>query len=509
MTGFFELLPSDIHLSVIQSWLDGPGDKERLLALSALDIACSRQHRPLLLSLLCHPCISWSSKYDQVTMVVPRALACYLIWLELRQVAVRVVVVMASSDVVCPASGAPDTESALMGPLTLPYVETIIIEQCNAPALLEGVLRACPKLSHVITKHTVSTDFWETLSVIAHLNSISVSTTADTNAMCRVLEVVGPKLMELCVGSKAPIEFFTLLQQHCNQLVTLECNISSLPVSILTIVLAVCPIAELQVSVLELQDTSPADILALLHSAKCLRRFKLDFTIYSSSDVTYLSLFCSILQTFPQIECLEFPLNIKYDRCTHTLALYSGRIVPSDLEWLHVLCPDVRIAWVSGEMDEQALVRVGQLWGQGVTDLTVQVNGGSVYSALDKLLALCPRVTHLHVFGQVIGRTLQQIASHCPDLVNLTLTAWSRSNINDQGMLAVLAACPRLKEIRLSGALGLSVAVLEDIVTRRLPVTKFFWDASSSLTDMNIRWFRNFSKKKQLLPVAKLGKEFV
>lgn len=130
---FFHTLPMDIQVCVLQTWLGEVNDPDRLVALSALDIACcNKALRPALLDLTGHPLNIWTKC---ATRLASKDLRCFILWLAARQVHVTGLVLTDTN-----------LQALAKNPFGLPFlpsVENIMLYSSNVVGLY-AVLNVCP-----------------------------------------------------------------------------------------------------------------------------------------------------------------------------------------------------------------------------------------------------------------------------------------------------------------------------------------------------------------------------
>lgn len=143
---FFNVLPTDLQLLVLQSWL-GNHDAAQLLTSSALDIACCNHSlRETFLSLMYHPAFQWS-KHD-VDHFVSKHLTAFLVWLHSRKVRMKSLFIT------------NDNISLFVGArYTLPSVECLILWKLSPgkEAAINALLGVCPNVTSISS--TLLNDF--------------------------------------------------------------------------------------------------------------------------------------------------------------------------------------------------------------------------------------------------------------------------------------------------------------------------------------------------------------
>lgn len=134
---FFDLLPLDLQLCVLLTWIGSDhsddSDGQLLRTLSALDIACcSTKNRKLWLELA-------GSLYFRGMVPIKRYTGCYLLWLTDRRVAVRCLAV--DERILGPQTLTLPCLTASQGPASIS--ELIVAKFVHRPTLLY-VLACCP-----------------------------------------------------------------------------------------------------------------------------------------------------------------------------------------------------------------------------------------------------------------------------------------------------------------------------------------------------------------------------
>lgn len=142
MSLFFRLLPTDLQIDILSTWLDNKDNGYSLLrVLSALDVACSKADRTTFRSLTSElpPFGEYAYTPNNVVMHV----ANFLEWLLSRKVRVKVLLLSLSMS--------KATTPVILHESTLPHVEVVYWKgygQFPNP-LVESVLRLCPGITTV------------------------------------------------------------------------------------------------------------------------------------------------------------------------------------------------------------------------------------------------------------------------------------------------------------------------------------------------------------------------
>lgn len=503
MSLFFRLLPSDLQIHVLSDWICRPDmTRTLLLALSTLDIACTngpdqRCFRALAEMLPPFGDQRSLSGGDVKIAFITSPVAC-LCWLANRKIRLRAVAFL-GADAVQPLKRPPDIGEQ-------PHnaeVETILWRMPHPP-LMEKVLRSCPNLTSLDLDEFV--DLFE--SVTIHLPKLKE---VRMNVKCRpqkveFLERIGHQLQKLMLPNWGlNPELVAQIGRHCINLRHLTASGSNCASTVLFLLQSCTLLEDLKFTF----DSLSADALAQILATKQVKRF--DSSDYYKHGFPE---FTSLLELRPDIE------HLTIDKCTYSHDAHHSCLRLTDA----ILLDGVLLSRVFDAIkyvDSLAMTVVSEDAAHTIAESLAgclnhleMVSGEIIPHCLAIVLGKCGlTLTYLHL-SQPIGNTVcRLIAAYCPLLESLHLDNDCKRKADewtDDGIIAILDACPNLKGIKLLHMSRFMTTLLEYIlVTRRVLEHLVLSYSSTALVSHDEiggmeEEYRQLVKECQLLPVPKL-----
>lgn len=503
---FFALLPSDVQLLVLQSWIGrhDDGGIQLLKALTALDIAvCHHSDRSAFLHLLSHPAIKWPQNTinthtidpDDLEMKRTRAVVdCIgaLKWLKCRRLR------LTAKDIL-----SPGTQQFAVIPTI-----TAVFSHHSIPA---GLLAACPNLTSIECR--CASAMWKKLASTSHrvkrlvsLQDYHPKAQSSVEAICTVLRA--DFLEELKVQFVPPNQ--QILQTLCGCTNLKVLRVPGLQSHhLLQILRSNARLTDLTV----VQFLGGKEVLLhVLSNGKQLRRFQNRYWSYLADAFTILAM---ALEKCPWLEYVYFN-QCSYDKTTGCLQLLDAESFSTDTISMAIdcilahcrifpkllLCASVHTALFS---KLSALTKA--FAGSRLRELSVHGYGPNMskHELLSFLgIALCaPLLERLELCKVSISdEELKQLGQSCKALRHLTIEGSSREHLNlsDDGFEALVAGCGLLQELKLAFIDGLSSKSLAAILTHRLPLQRLSW-ARVGFGEKEVARFRRDAAEMQLLPV--------
>lgn len=486
MSLFFRLLPTDLQIDILHSWLDANDCGRTLLrALSSLDIACHRLDRPAYRLLVC--LIPPFGQCSPQTKEWTKYVANYLQWLDSRKAAVRSLQLVGHMDNMELLNTLHSTA------MTLPFVETLCLSGTSLmpSKVLDALLRCCPWLTS-LSCHAIRPS--EPLAALtAPLTGLQTLTICGAHPeSLKTLEMYGPQLRELRMEA-CPLtdELAALIRETCPALQVLEVMMI-VNIEELVSLLEACP----YIRHLAFRGLDQAGITQVL-AFQQIKRLVIHPHLQCSLDST---VFANMLALRPDMEHLELAL-CKYSQDGGQLGLgWAGQLDATVLTAIFSNCPVVSNLTIAGKFLEGDLANViAQRCGNGsLTSLNLM--SATAHTQLGIVLQTCgPFLKHFSISGIFQPQHLCAIAEYCTQLESLYLLPFNRSLVTDGHFIAIIAACPHIKELKLSNLLGVTRAGLEAIIEHRLHLRKITMVCSFTVADME--WFCQEVRDHDLLPV--------
>lgn len=472
LMALFNQVPCDVQLDILQGWIGNPdSDRELLLTLSAMDVACcNRSLRRRFLELPARLAFQKAGCCENKTCLMILDMLCYMKWLRDRRIAVKCL--HSRNKLV----DLPKVRDQLK--FTLPC-EILTLGHKTIPYWLEGILRACPDV------HTVRWDgdegvwivrFWELLATVplpklSTLNLMAIRWHVASKYL-KGLRAIGHQLQHLRMPcTLLSDEVLEVMVNHCQQLRTLDISMAGVPVWNILQLLRSCQ----QLQELTLRQHWCGDPRALLAAAGP-RLHALSLEMYLPYE-----LIAHIIAAYPflgRLQCHGF----RFCRSSKARAFTPEGPDPDctqALEALLIACGDIADLEINERcpIDETIVSMIGSRLGDALTSLTVNSFSGFW---VDRLLLWCSSLARLTLCGIISDRCLQHLSMYCKHLENLSLRASHKLSFVDAGMIAVFMGCRKLREVRWVHAPLITFASLQVVLELKLPIA-LFWKSRKGI----------------------------
>lgn len=506
---FFHLLPSDLHLHILQSWV---GDaKAVMLTLSSLDIACSQTAlRPALLEFMAS-LMPIGSDNDPVP--ISDLLGCFA-WLDRRKP--RVASIRLSRHL---KHAKPLKDWQLLEDIALTHIMHVVVPILGKDErLLTLLLRACPNIITLkVYNHMDEYPYknscpfaWLTIaSLNLQLKSLSLpfrDASYQHQEMSLCLRTVGPYLKTLSLEAVAlsdvisdllcmSLECLTingsgvltasvveLLQQSktLKELTLTDCSRSEVDIDgILTAGMG--QLTVLKVHVTGNKNIGLSTFAAMLEKHSWLQHLRLQNEDSLMNHNAYDRLAGSLVISVPDIdEVDEARLNLKQ------ICAGCSKLVKLSTQWL----PNEHIAMLFGDS-----------FGKDLLELSVP---GCSPGVLQSIFIRCPKLARLQLSDNISDQHLHMITEHCKHLTCLVVLGprhWGSDFLTDAGLEQVLTCCTMLKELTLDcNARLVTFQTLQTILDKHIQLSKFDCKRMR-LIRAEVNTFRLLARKQQLVPV--------
>lgn len=531
---FFQLLPEDLQLLVLQPWLaDNHDDKSMLLHLSRLDIACcNRSLRRAYLGLSSHPGLKWPKvvKYlDKKSVSLPiKDMLCYMKWLHVRQVAVCGLVFThrCLQTLQQTRSLLPWSRQAIIEQFTLPSIQHVSVHLYKHIQAVKFVLSRCPA---VTSMECLDRGYCQLLPMLSYILPPGVRLKQMLLEHCwfgNIIELIGllgNSLERLHIDQTVlHDDGIDALRYHCPNLRALHigvlCASSANTISLVKSCKDMC-----ELIFTDVDTVSSTDFVSTLIEA-IHPQMKVFGWQEAPSGAPLLPLF---IDSYPGLERIEMnwcPFHRAAKDLTVTCSDHTNEhpanIVDSTnaLERLVVSCRPlskltVRIAASFASCSEQILKIGDAMESEMLTDLTIMnLHNYRFSQASNTHIALqCAHLTRLSFvdIDVCVGdEELQQIAHCCRKLeyLHISHTSCNRvgpiASITDVGMEALIANCINLKvlHIHTTNAVAITSRTLQCMLDHQHLLQEFAWDGGGFSKD-DVEAFRQAAREMQLLPV--------
>lgn len=480
---FFRLLSTDLQIDILHGWLNDDSNSNLLRTLAALDIACCCQAgRDQFLSLV-QQIPAFGAAHTNGREI--KLIGNYVQWLDSRKAAVRAMVLAGTNE--------QALDELLACPLLLPSVECIHWKgNFGCIKLAQALLLSCPNLISVDSE-VFLTFTAEVVAKVPKLQHITIS--KYIHASVDSLTLIGPQLLGLRVkGREISTNEAAAISRACPCLQTLEITVPHRAAAILAIV-------ELFVTACKgLQDLCLAggflglDAVKQLLANKRLRRFAV--TSPTNNDDYLLA---SAMELRPDMEYLQFGRSQPVSKGVLQVKGVNATLLARVLDIrsaVHTLLLDGYLR------DDVARLVAARLSGL----LSVSFRADSC-EPVETLLAACgPSLKSFKLIAQdmVPAAAPYLIAAHCPLLESLTLVFEQDESVaTDDGMSAIFAACPHLKELTLKRIDSITSQALQAILDHKLHL-KTLRLLSCGFYSRDAVWFRERARECQVLPVPEI-----
>lgn len=490
---FWYILPTDIHICILLSWLCNEHDDGSLLmALSSLDIACCNRalRQPFLdlASCLIFPVHSFRNDCE-VTVDDVQGL---MTWLSSRRVALRSLFLNSSAQQQFTAT--PRTISSVcIGSEGLDTARQVLLA-CG-PGLTSI------RCSQRMTPNTNLTPLWDTLAS-NHFHQLErlVAPLIGVNSamLVSVLTSNGQRLRELQLTNMPASDAILAAIAQCKQLDTLSvCVCGSQMDGIAGILHACCQLRKL---VLEsYAGDSKEELLGMLQVGKHLKEFHVTVA-HGDMQAISCHVFSQLLAEHPWLDALGFQFY-GYASSTRYLQLCC-----LDLDQDHLVrilshcCPiKLTIRGVLYHGHQQLLSILGERLGGTLLEL----EWFNCTESVIPLVLQCRHLRRLRMHGMFLRDSfVHRLPIACRELQQLT---WDNAGkgvgeFGDAAMEALFFGCRELREVLLDNAPDLSFRTLQAVLDNALHLEKLSWRAST-VTSAEVERFKMLARDQGMLPV--------
>lgn len=482
---FFRLLPADLHIDILSTWIDASDNGFTLIrALSALDVACSKSDQPAFRSLVSTlpPFGDFSPSKNVINHVIN-----FIQWLDSRKVPLKTLMLSAVQQ---------HTAFHIHydgKPMVLPHVRTVIFRDHSLVSnnFLATVFGSCP---HLTTLDCNAKNFLMTSSLVEQLpNLTNLTLTGPSNNNTQsLIQGVGPHLHELHLsGTELTSRLQALIAQHCPMLRVFEVATNSAR-AINKILESCADLAEVGLYGVELTATSLVDIA----SKPQIRRLTVH-TAYAF-NAQHCEVFASTLELRPDLEYLRVG-QFMYHPAEGVLEVVTKKQLHASIvnRILNVCTSisDLRVFPYFSEtnFDLNVAFLIGERLGGRLASLRMVASDLAFVAAI---LRSNPLLTRLQVDGDAHETILLIIAEQCKQLETLLIKAKTSPNSGDC-MTILVKNCPHLKDLTVSFPQPDTVSLFKDILYEKLPLKRL----AVMNCAMEEQWFREQARDRQQLPV--------
>lgn len=521
---FFLVLPVDLQLCIVTTWLSHAGDENTLLhALSVLDVAsCNHALRPDFLALAKHPAIVWADfcyeDYFSIGSVeYKRDTASFLKWLQSR-VTKRIVMLHL------------DQLNGLVNYSIEPlaHIDTVVlfgIANAAGAEALKVVLEACSNLTSLTFQ--AADDTWKQVKHLVPSIQLKVLIFhgvvmfGPTNIFADFLARCPLGLEEVRIPTvDASDDIIDLLAIHADTLKVLEINCRILESIKLLELVQQCKVLE-ELVLTEFEIGTNADAEAIVDATKHnLKRFVLSGPCDEDCDfesIVDLNLFADLLERCLWLEKVHV-INCSYDRISEELILTSSHFKLLEVPLIDRiaslnLCVRSLEFSTSDSSDfpdavvDQARINLIRSMGKEITTFSIDSTTENMVVCLGEC---CPMLTTV---------TLMLCDDLLLKLLALSVKTVRRigmcyGNYSDVGIGDMLTACQHLQEIHVKYGPKITSKTLDAILSLKHKLKRFTWSESIGLRSgwlwndeqTVINKFRDSIKVQQLVPVPLLAK---
>lgn len=529
---FFDLLPADLHIHILQSWI-GFG----LPALSALDTAfCSRADRRHLLVWLEQACrtrkeaVGDQSEHSACTDMVQ----C-LSWMRARKIPVVGLKLTTRRHVRIGRNATQQTTgnhetTDIADILRLsPQVKCIGYLNSNP---FSGMDPADLDLGLDLEEDGPPEDdeqalFWQALAStpLSELQSLSYYSRdvklVDVQVIQQALVVIGWRLKSLYLThSNTPDDprLLTVVGTYCQLLETLSCKPHSLATA--------ADLVELVQNLKHLATLCPYGLDATVQDVQQIVRASAGQLRSLGMNRSQLSAWelMEVLEAFPHLEMVNFGHNScnKKEHRLRIASLINEDTLNERWERIFAVCPAITALDTSVEMIGESASGIGIAYGSTLRELTLSTSLSSGLPIMQTLLSRCCHLVSFVLTGDAAYvDILKLLGSACGRLERLEITGGSlayqaqRNNeerhlqrITDVDMEKLLTNCPHMHSVTLLLSAKVTKHILEVILYRRKVFKKLTFNAGAGISQQDVTWFLEQVKELELLPcptVAILG----
>lgn len=480
---FFDLLPSDLHICILITWIKG-GQSDRshdplLKTLSALGISCcSAKYRQPWLELA-------ASMRFRGTVWLKSYTECYWLWLSSRKVPVPCLTVCEQT------TFTSDLHAGSRAAFTLPAILELIVHTVLDPHALEQLLSCCPNLTSIFNT-AANSHFWRVLEAHPALTLTEIAGTLPEFAQA-ALVTHGHHLIKLdleltIVTVRAKwdsADILAMLPSACPLLESLslmDCHVF-MP-SLLSALKACSRLTNLMLEPFTLSGVSTISEMAIAATSileTChLKRFVINMDTIGSKEMQHRC-FAQLLAARSELEYLCFQ-GCSYSRTLGHLmnvALPHHNLVDNPAEDIVAVCAHEHLIKLTSQ-----LVAVSS-------------------QMLSKILARCPALEILDISCFMVPVELCAVAVRCCKQLQ-SLIIGSGVTPSEEDILSVLAGLPCLKELKVWYRKHITFRVLQAIVDDKRCLHRFCcgWEGFQSA---EVAKFRLLAKEAGMLPVPWIG----
>lgn len=479
MSLFFVLLPSDLQIELLHTWLNGHSDGSLVRALSALDIACARTNRQAWLSLLHQlPVLEEFSQTQNHAENILDGLQ----WLSSRQIAVKSLLV--------PAAVTPTNKDELSRPLALSLLSLETIVWMGVPesyALLAMVLRGAPNLSSLSSDCCYSA-FTQSTS-LPKLTTLNI--TGPLHQELVFLKFLGRQLLVLRVHSVTmTTSSAALIAGHCNSLRTLEITPHDVN-NILQILEACHHLSDVTVHMQEDEEIS-----RIIAEHPQLTRL----TAHRYPSRTDCVIMADMLARRPELEYIQIA------QCSYStegvLEFRSMSLTADLLERTLTVCPTIHTLMIKlTYLTEASAEIIGRKLGNRLTSVAVCLRHQQPLEILLQHCGASLKTLHLDVFVEIDD--LLALIGRCVRLETLFVDSHHHLSPFSADDVHTLATCKKLKDVTFRQLGRLSRSFLQAILDNKMCLQSLDL-LFCGFSEEDAEWLRNEAKRLQHLPVPNI-----
>lgn len=517
----FFALPTDLQIHIFQTWLrDSQNEVSLVKALVSLDVACCNiAVRPqyLFMARLSSSCIAGndcSNARDRWQFV--RRIPFCLRWLSTRQVALPLIFIDNRN---LTAALLLDEGDACF---TLPFVKTIELgsisgDDVEYPRIM---LRICPNVACVVGVNgsDATPAVWQAIGQTSSTAIRSLSASyfwLHVDHFTETLSACGRNLQELRIP-RIPLppqmSILKLLAIACPHLQILELHANYVTTADIVEFVGCCKgLRELSLKDLAKDSGDAEDVLAMLRAIKPHHSLK-KFSIKDSFSRPQV--FADILEQHAWLDVVQQDGCI-YDRPAGYLQLEDTDVDTEGLTRIVNACCIVislRVCLFDSAANSLFVRLVGDKFGHSLTDLAIDAAdpNPAFTDSLQYLLSRSPmlKTARISAGPDINDQILQLLVKSCKFLQCFHLSNCSGDStleVTDNGMLALLAGCRNLVDVKLVKAPHVTLQTLRGIVNERSLLQSFRCIGKAGFDHSDVGLFYELAKEQQLLPVPKLA----
>lgn len=530
----FGLLPEDILILILQTWLVSQNDDRSLLkTLSLLDVAlCTRSLRQSYLALVSHPALKWSGRDQYVDMIDWKPqndrwaitdMLGYMHWIRTRGVAVRALLFSADGlEGLLPSQpwslssvhrSFPSIDSTV-----LPSIEHISSAFVNHTKELKHLLSRCPQATSLELYSDSGRYFGVNFRILLPVLTASHLTIRQLilrGCFAAILldfkDLLSPALEELRIDETDIDDEGIRYLGRCKQLRLLHARMFSATAANTLAMFDACKhLVDLKIKHFDTRIDEVAVVSAIRQQPLKLFTWR-----PLQLDEAKLNVFPRFIEECPdlvsiRVDAFSFDRSIRHLRFggyVHFLSAQSGIIDRTLRVCYPVMKLDMELRRHVG--DREAQIRsIANCVAPTLQELTLRgtyfANPKYIWPMAVFIPLQCHQLVRLTMVDLCIfDGVLQEIAKCCTQLQHLRIVdrnAFFNSTITDVEVECVLVKCKDLKELHIDNAEKVTNRVLHCIVTTRRRLELFSWKKIGFCQD-DVDLFRQQAKELQILPV--------